>query len=133
MNIAKGIASRWRTRYFFEYAIAFSVDLAATILCVPHALEPASRSTRALWLLGPCFGILLLSATVIRHILRVDEYMRKSAIESFAVAGALALICSLAYGFFELAGFPRVSTWWALVVMSSGMLLWRLFRTLSKR
>jgi hypothetical protein len=133
MNITKGIACRWRMRYFLEYAIALSVYLASTILCVPRALESANRSTRTLWLLGPCLGILLLSAAVIRHFLRVDEYMRRSAMEYFAAAGALVLICSLAYGFFELAGFPRVSTWWTLAIMSGGMLLWRLFRTASKR
>jgi len=67
---------------------------------------------------------------VIRHFLRVDEYLRRATMEYFAVAAALMFICTLAYGFFELAGFPRVSAWWALPVMAGGMLLWRLLRVL---
>jgi hypothetical protein len=74
-----------------------------------------------------------MSAAVIRHFLRVDEYLRRATTEYFAVGGSLMLICSLAYGFFERAGFPRVSAWWALPVMAGGMLSWRLFRALLKR
>ena len=130
MNVFRGVAGRWKIRYFLEYAIAVSVYLAFTAVCVPRALESANRSTRILLLLGPCFGILLMSAAVIRHFLRVDEYLRRATMEYFAVAAALMFICTLAYGFFELAGFPRVSAWWALPVMAGGMLLWRLLRVL---
>jgi hypothetical protein len=133
MNVFRGVAGRWNIRYFLEYVIAASVYLASAAVCVPLARESANRSTRVLLLLGPCFGILLMSAAVIRHFLRVDEYLRRTATEYFAIGGSLMLICSLAYGFFERAGFPRLSAWWALPVIAGGMLLWRLFRVLLKK
>lgn len=133
MGPNKGVAGKWRMKYFLEYAVVLTIYLAATAICVPRALEMSSRSGRALMLLAPCIGILLMSAAVIRHFLRIDEYLRAAIVEYFAVAGALTFVCALGYGFFELVGFPRVSAWWALPVMSSGMLLWRLFRVFCKR
>jgi uncharacterized membrane protein HdeD (DUF308 family) len=133
MGESNGIASRWKRRYFLEYAIALSAYLASTFFCVPRALASPDPSTRALLLLAPCIGILLMVAAVIRHFLRVDEYLRRTIIEYFAIGGAVTGSCALAYGFFELVGFPRASAWWTLPVMTVGMLLWRLFRVFDKR
>lgn len=133
MEESKGIASRWRKRYFLEYAVALSIYLALTTVCMPRALESQHASTRDFLLLGPVFGILLMATAVIRHFLCVDEYLRRTMTEYFAIAGAVAFICSLAYGFFEQVGFPRVSAWWISPVMAIGMLLWRLFRVFYKR
>lgn len=132
MSATKGIASRWNARYFLEYAVALSVYLASIAICLPRAHETSSRSGRALLLLPVCIGILLMSAAVTRHFLRIDEYLRRAMTESFAVAGALTLICALAYGYFEGVGFPRVSAWFALPVMAIGILLWWLSRWLFK-
>jgi pheromone shutdown protein TraB len=129
----KGIASRWKKRYFLEYAIAVTIYLALTTVCMRRALETQHSSTRALLLLGPVFGILLMAVAVIRHFLSVDEYLRRTMTEYFAIAGVVAFICSLAYGFFEEVGFPRVSAWWVAPVMAIGMLLWRLVRVFYKR
>jgi hypothetical protein len=100
---------------------------------MPRALGSRHASTRALLLLGPVLGILLMAATVIRRFLRVDEYLRRTMTEYFAIAGVVAFICSLAYGFFEQVGFSRVSAWWMSPIMSVGMLLWRLVRAVQKR
>src|SRR5271163_1479107 len=133
MGESKGIVSRWKKRYFFEYAIAFSIYLALTTVCVPGALESQHSSTRVLLLLGPVIGILLMAAAVIRHFLCVDEYLRRTMTEYFAIAGVVGFICSLAYGFFEQVGFPPVSAWWIAPVLAMGMLLWRLVRVFYKR
>lgn len=133
MGEGKGIASRWRKRYFLEYAIALSIYLALTAVCMPRALESPHSFTRDLLLLGPILGILLMAGAVIRHFLCVDEYLRRTMTEYFAIAGVVAFICSVAYGFFEQVGFPRVSAWWISPVMAIGMLLWRLVRVFYKR
>jgi hypothetical protein len=133
MQESKGIASQWKKKYFFEYAIALSIYLALTTVCMPRALESQRHAIRDLLLLGPILGILLMAAAVVRHFLCVDEYLRRTMIEYFAIAGAVAFICSLAYGFFEQVGFPRVSAYWIPPVMTIGMLLWRLVRVFYKR
>ena len=130
MGATKGIARGWKTRYFLEYAVALSVYLASAAICVPRAQEMSSRLGRVLLLLPVCIGILLMSAAVVRHLLRVDEYLQRAMVESFAVAGAVTLVSALAYGYFEKVGFPRISAWWAAPVMSIGLILWWLSKWL---
>jgi hypothetical protein len=72
----------------------------------------------------PAGAILLMAFVVLRHFLRIDEFLRRIMVESFAVAGAVACIWTLVYALFELAGFPRISILW---VWGSLILTWNLW------
>ncbi|MGA2131794.1 MAG: hypothetical protein ABSH50_05835 [Bryobacteraceae bacterium] len=71
-----------------------------------------------------------MSASAVRHFLRIDEYLRRTVAEYFAVAAAATGIWTLAYGFFELAGFPHLSMWWVWPGMAFAMILWRVVKRL---
>jgi hypothetical protein len=116
--------TRWNRRYLVEYGAALAFYLLAVSICIPHARAATHPATRILLLVAPCVGIGVMAMSVVRHVLRIDEYMRRTVVEYFAVAAAATGIWTLAYGFFELAGFPRLSMWWIWPGMSFAMLVW---------
>jgi len=124
MGEGRGIQARWNRRYVLEYGVAVALYVLTVLLCLPPAFKASTLSRRALLLMGPCAGIVALLVVVVRHVLRIDEFLRHSVIESFAVAAAFTGVWTLAYGFFELVGFPRISVWWIWPGMALSMLLW---------
>lgn len=130
MGEGGGVLRRWNKRYAAEYGVSAALYLVLVLVCVPRALGARTMSIRALLLIGPCFGIVAMAAVVIRHVMRIDEFLRHSVIEYFAVAAGFTGAWTLAYGFFELAGFPRISVWWIWPGMALSMLLWSAMKRL---
>ena len=64
---------------------------------------------RLLVLLAPMIGFCLMLWAIARHLNRVDEYLRRFLLESFALAAALTAGLTFSYGFLETAGYPRLS------------------------
>jgi hypothetical protein len=116
-----GVFGEWSRRYLVEYLIALFVCVASAQFCIPLARAAAGRGTRILLMTGPTAGILLMAFVVFRHYLRVDEFLRRVMMESFAVAGAVASVWTLVYAVCELAGFPKISMWW---VWGSVVFVW---------
>lgn len=102
---SRGIAARRNRRYVLEYAAALIGYVATLWICLPLARNAADAGQRLLFMLGPCAGVLLLAAAVIRHVLRIDEYMRKAVTEYFAIDATATGVFALAYTRFEQAGF----------------------------
>ena len=124
MNNQGGVFKSWSKRYILEYGVALSIYLLGVAICVPRALATGKPSTRALLLMAACAGIVAMAVTVVRHVLRIDEFLRRVVMEYFAVSAAFTGIWTLAYGFFELAGFPRLSMWWIWPGTTLAMLSW---------
>lgn len=81
--------------------------------------EPMPVSTlRNLIIASPSIPALLMIWAIIRHFQRIDEYVRKWALENMGMAAAVTAGFSLTYGFMESAGYPRLSmfvTWSVLL------------------
>jgi hypothetical protein len=107
-----GVFREWNKRYLFEYVIALAFCWASAGICIPLAQAATSNGISLLWMAAPAVAILLMAFVVYRHFLRIDEFLRRVMVESFAVAGAVASVWTLGYALFELAGFPRISIWW---------------------
>jgi hypothetical protein len=133
MNDQGGLFKSWTKRYASEYAVALAIYLLSVVVCVPRALAAGKPSIRVLLLMGPSAGILFMAITVIRHFLRIDEFLRHKVIEYFAISAAFTGIWTLAYGFFELAGFPRLSMWWIWPGMTLAMLSWSAVKKILRR
>ena len=116
-----GIFREWSKRYLFEYVIALALCMASAGFCIPLARGATVDANRLLWMAVPTGAILLMAYVVLRHFLRIDEFLRRVMMESFAVAGAFACLWTLVYALFELAGFPKISIWW---VWGSMILIW---------
>lgn len=72
---------------------------------------------RTLALASPVIGVLLMVWTLVRHVRRVDEFIRQTTLESVAIAAAVTAGLTFTYGFLETAGYPRLSMFAVLPLM----------------
>jgi hypothetical protein len=124
MTMHDGVFRDWIKRYTIEYIVALALCIVAAGLCIPLARGASSQLVRLSLMAGPVFAIFVMGVVVLRHYWRVDEFMRRLMLECFAVTGAFTLASTLAYGIFEIAGFPRISMWW---VVGGTALVWNLW------
>ena len=68
-------------------------------------------------LVTPMIGFGLMIWALARHLARIDEYVRRQMLETFAIASAITAGLSFTYGFLETAGFPRLSMFTVWMVM----------------
>jgi hypothetical protein len=79
------------------------------------------------------FGFLLVVWAVVRQIKRSDEFIRKSTLENFAIAGAVTAGLTFTYGFLENAGCPRLSMFTVWPAMGTIWAVTTLIRNLCER
>lgn len=119
-----GVFREWSKRYLLEYLAALVLCLISAGFCIPLARSATRQAMRILFMMGPTAALLLMALVVLRHFLRVDEFLRRVMMESFALTGAFTFLWTLAYALFELAGFPRISMWWVWASMTLVLNLW---------
>lgn len=88
---------------------------------------------RILVLLSPMIGFCLALWAIARHLGRVDEYLRRFLLESFALAAALTAGLTFSYGFLETAGYPRLSMFSVWVVLCGATMLVCLVRSMYEK
>jgi len=88
---------------------------------------------RTLFLLTPMIGFCLMLWAIARHLSRVDEYLRRFLLESFALAAAITAGLSFTYGFLETAGYPRLSMFSVWMVLCGATMVVCLVRSLRNR
>jgi hypothetical protein len=74
-------------------------------------------------LVTPMVGFGLMIWAIARHIARIDEYLRREMLETFAIASSITAALSFTYGFLETAGFPRLSMFSVWIVMGGAWCL----------
>jgi hypothetical protein len=84
-------------------------------------------------LVTPMIGFGLMIWAMARHLARIDEYMRRQMLETFAIASAITAGLSFTYGFLETAGFPRLSMFSVWMVMCGSWCLVCIVRALLAR
>lgn len=95
--------------YMREMAIAMVVYMALLCATIIYARGMDLGIVRTLLLASPMIGVILLVWALARHMLRVDEFVRKFSLENMALAAGLTAGLTFTYGFLETAGFPRLS------------------------
>ncbi len=126
MDESDGVFRQWNKRYLVEYLGALVLCIASSRICIPLARTASSQVTRISLMALPSAAILLMAVVVLRHFLRVDEFMRRLMLECFAAAGAFTMTWTLAYAVFEIAAFPKISMWWVFGGMALVWNLWML-------
>ena len=104
---------------FSAFAI-YGVMLAVSIIFVRPMDEGALRTAL---MLTPMIGFFLALWAIGRHLMRIDEYMRKFTLENIAVAAAVTAGATFTYGFMETAGYEKLSmfTVWCVLCGTWGV------------
>jgi hypothetical protein len=117
-----------RRQYLRELfgSIALYIALLIPSVTVGPALDPGPLRTAVL--VVPMAGFLLMIWAVARQVGRMDEYQRRVALETFAIAAAITAGVTFTYGFLENAGYPRLSMFTVWGVMGGSWLVAGLLR-----
>lgn len=110
--------------------LAYALLLAASIR---YGRPMDDGVLRTLVLLSPMIGFCLMLWAIARHLGRIDEYLRRNLLESFALAAALTAGLTFSYGFLETAGYPRLSMFAVWMVLGAATALVTVVRALRQR
>jgi hypothetical protein len=106
-------------RYRWELGGAFALYAAVLFGSIYLAESMAPGIARTLLALTPAIPIALAVWVIVRQFQRMDEFVRLRSLENIAIAAAITAAWTFTYGFFEGAGFPRLSMFWVWPVMGA--------------
>jgi len=109
--------------YLRELGVAFAVYAILLVASIRFGRPLEEGVLRTVVLLSPMIGFCLMLWAIARHLDRLDEYLRRNLLESFALAAALTAGLTFSYGFLETAGYPRLSMFavWIVLAASTGL------------
>lgn len=119
--------------YHRELGLAFVVYVVLLFCAIRFGRPMAEGTLRTIVLLTPMIGFGLAIWAIARHVRRVDEYIRQTFLETFAIAAAITAAVTFSYGFLETAGYPRISMFAVWMVMGGSWGLVCIIRSVLKR
>jgi hypothetical protein len=111
-------------RYQIELAVAVVAYVGLLFLSLV-CVDRASGALKVVAALLPMVGIAAMMIALVRFTLRMDEFQRQTLIVSGAIAAIACAVATMALGFLENAGVPRISmTWvWPMMAVAFGIAL----------
>ena len=119
--------------YLLELGGALAVYALLLVATIRFGRPMEAGVLRTLVLLSPMIGFCLGLWAIARHLARVDEYVRRFLLESFALGAALTAGLTFTYGFLETAGFPKLSMFTVWCVLCGSVVVVQLVRKLLDR
>jgi len=110
-------------RYYIEMGSAmalYAFMLSGAVALYPAVSNPAMKVTLAIC---PALPFALALWAMIRHLGRVDEYLRRRLTENVAISAMVTAFWTFTYGFLEGVGFPRISMFWVWGAMGASWLI----------
>lgn len=101
-----------RNKYLLELSTTLALYTAILVGSIYMAKTMQPGLARTLVVITPSIPVALFFWAIARHYRRMDEFVRLRTLESMAISSAVVGAFSLTYGFFEMAGFPRLSMFW---------------------
>ena len=123
------IARSYRTELFVALAV-YIVLLFGSIRLGRPMPEGLART---LVLVSPMIGFGLMIRSIVRHVARVDEYVRVRLLETIALSAAITGAVSFTYGFLETVGYPKLSMFSVWIVMGASFGLVNIVRSWRER
>lgn len=124
---------RVRKAYLREMGASLLLYSVLLALSIRYGRPMDAGLLRLLVLLAPMLGFCAMLWAIARHLGRVDEYLRRFLLESFALGAALTAGLTFSYGFLESAGYPRLSMFSVWMVLGGATTLVCLVRSLQLR
>src|SRR5438067_7136685 len=123
------IARSYRTELFVALAVYIVLLFGSIRLGRPMSEGLA----RTLVLISPMIGFGLMIRSIMRHVARVDEYVRVRLLETIALSAAITGAVSFTYGFLETVGYPKLSMFSVWIVMGASFGLVNIVRSWRER
>ncbi len=112
------------TMFLYAIFLVVSIKIAETM---HHGVA------QTLVVISPMVPFLLMVWAVVRHIRRIDEYVRLQALENIAIAFGVTAGFVFTYGFLEGIGYHRLSMFTVWTVMMSVWGVMAIVRSISGR
>jgi len=112
--------TRATRRYLVEFGILMTAYVATCLFWMFHGVRGPWPIAIALAAMIP---LVFVFAAIVRFLLRTDEFIRKTTVESLAISGGATALIAVTYGLLEAAGFPKQSAWWTYSVFMIGWLV----------
>jgi uncharacterized membrane protein len=122
-----------RNRYLLELGGALVLYMAVLTGSIYLAKSMQPGPTRSLLLITPVAPVMLFFWVIARQFRRMDEFVRLRSLESMAISSGVVGAFSLTYGFFETAGFPKISMFWVWGVLGASAFVVSCLRWLVKK
>ena len=119
--------------YYRELGLAMVVYAVLLFCAIRFGRPMPEGALRTMILVTPMAGFGLAILAIARHVARIDEYQRRTMLETFSIAAAITAAATFSYGFLETAGFPRLSMFSVWPMMAGAWVLTGLGRVLLKR
>ena len=109
--------------YYLELFIALAVYIVLLFGSIRLGRPMPEGLARTLVLVSPMIGFGLMIRAIMRHLARVDEYVRMRLLETIALAAAITVAVTFTYGFLETVGYPKLSMFniWIVMAVSFGL------------
>ena len=120
-------------RYLGEMVGVFFLYAAVLIGSIEIAERLHKGPLQTAVVLTPMIPFLIMLAVIVRHVRRLDEYVRLQMLENIVVVAGVTAGLTLTYGFLEGVGFPRLSMFRVWEVMCATMVVVAAGRVLLRR
>jgi len=104
-------------QYSLEFGSSMLLYILAIFFSVSFLNNNPEHSLKVLVSVLPVLPALLATWAVIRHLGRLDEFMQRVQLMSFATSFALVGLGTFTYGFLENVGFPHIPYVWIFPMM----------------
>lgn len=115
------LAERKSARRYQAEIIAAGLIYTALVFLSVGNVERVTGFLRVIVAEAPMLGVIGMSIAFVRFVLRLDELQRRTVIDAGAIALLVTICATMALGFLENAGSPRVTMSW---VWSIGIFAW---------
>lgn len=119
--------------YLREMGLSMALYVVLLVAAIRYGRPMPDSALRTAILLAPMLGFFFAIWAVARHLRRVDEFVRRTLLETVAIGAAVTAAVTFSYGFLETAGFPKLSMFVVWPVMGASWALTCLGRYLLKR
>jgi len=122
-----------RNKYLLELGASMALYTAVLVGSIYMAKTMQPGLARTLVVITPAIPVALFFWVIGRNFRRMDEFVRLRTLESMAIGSSVVGAFSLTYGFFEMAGFPKLSMFWVWGILGFSAFLVGCVRSLVKR
>jgi hypothetical protein len=118
-------------RYLLEFGLGMFAYAGFLVAALVWGNLDGDSPWRFGWALLPVLPLVWVAVAFIRHLRRVDAYVRQLLFQGLSAGFAVAMVAAVTCGFLMIAGLEMPDVSW--IIFSAGMLGWAVARIIGNR